>query len=104
MNQPPVDGPTPMIIWAAQTGLFKTNTQKRVKLGGRVRYGPGGELGVVGRYNQNTFIFVQNSQRINRNHSIKIVPSLNPKDLKMHFLQFKLQGHFGFLGGRRASK
>lgn len=28
MNQPPVDGPTPMIIWAAQTGLFKTNTQK----------------------------------------------------------------------------
>lgn len=62
-----------------------------------------GELG-CGGYNQNTFMFVQNSQKINKNHSIKILPCLNPKDLKTHFLQFKPQGHFGFLGGRRASK
>lgn len=45
--------------------------------------------GAVGRYNQNIFMHIQNSQRINKNHSIKKFPSLNHKDLKKRFLQFK---------------
>lgn len=32
MNQPAVDGPTPMSIRAAHTGLFKTNAQKNMRL------------------------------------------------------------------------
>lgn len=99
----PVDGPIPTSIRAAQTGLFKTYT-KESEAGRKGKVWTWVELGIVERYNQNTFVFVQNSQRINKNHSIKILPSLNPKDLTTHFLQFKPQGHFGFLGGRRASK
>lgn len=37
------------------------------------------ELGSMGWYNQNTFMHVQISQRINKNHSIKKFPSLNLK-------------------------
>lgn len=43
-------------------------------------------------------------KKLIKNHSINKFLSLKHKDLKKHFLQFKSQGHFGFLVGRRASK
>jgi hypothetical protein len=48
MNQPAVDGPTPMSIRAAHTGLFKTNAQKNMRLEeGGVDLGGVGECGGI---------------------------------------------------------
>lgn len=87
MNQPAADGPTPMSIWAAQTGLFKTNAQKNMRLGGRGRCGPGRSWGVWGNTIKTHLCMYKILKEFIKIHSIKKFSSLNHKDLKKHFFR-----------------